>query len=305
MTWLRRFVSEPLFQFLVIGAVIFGTYSALNRPTDKPPEQSIIVTPGQVAQLMEVFSRTWQRPPTADELRGLIDAYLKEEIYYREGRKLGLDENDTVFRRRLQQKMEFLMEPSAAELTPEDGELEAFFEANRASFRLPARYGFEQIYFNPEKRGDAALSDATEALQELLAGDVPDPLELGDQTMLSPSVPLLPTDRIELTFGSGFAAALADAPVGEWTGPVRSSFGLHLVRVDEKTEARDPPLAEVIGVVTREWEDKRRREIADERYKEMRERYDVIVEMPETRDGPSQASPQATAPQSPAQRAMR
>jgi hypothetical protein len=289
MSWLRRFVSEPLFQFLAIGAAIFVAYAALNQRTDAPQEETIVVSAGQVAQIFEIFSRTWQRPPTPQELRGLIDAHIKEEVYYREGRKIGLDENDTILRRRLQQKMEFLMEPSAAELTPKDGELEAFFEANREAFRIPQQFALEQVYFSPERRGTAATAAAAEALERLRAGDVSDPAELGDPTMLPQRMALTPADRIELNFGGDFVAGLPDVPVGEWGGPVRSGFGLHLVKVNEKEEGRDPPLSEVVAVVTREWEDKRRREIADRRYAEMRENYTVVLEMPEVGEHRPQA----------------
>jgi len=281
MSLLPRVLSEPFVHFLAIGALIFVAYAAIDRGTDAPQEETIVVSAGQIGQIFEVFSRTWQRPPTPEELRGLIDAYVKEEVYYREGRKLGLDDNDTVFRRRLQQKMEFLMEPSAAELTPEEGALEAFLAANREAFRIPQQLAFEQVYFNPERRGAAAATDAAEALERLRAGDVPDPAELGDPTMLPQRMALTPADRIELNFGGDFVAGLTDAPAGEWAGPVRSGFGLHLVKVDEKEEARDPPLSEVVGPVTREWEDKRRREIADQRYAGMRDKYAVVVEMPE------------------------
>jgi len=291
MSLLRRILSEPFVHFLAIGALIFVTYTAINRDTEAPQEETILVSSGQIGQIFEVFSRTWQRPPTPDELRGLIDAYVKEEVFYREGRKLGLDDNDTVFRRRLQQKMEFLMEPGAAELTPGEGELEEFLEANREAFRIPQQLAFEQVYFSPDRRGASAAADAAEVLARLRAGDVLDPAEFGDPTMLPQRMPLTPADRIELNFGGDFAAGLTDAPVGEWVGPVRSGFGLHLVKVDEREETRDPSLPEVIGVVTREWEDKRRREIADERYAEMREKYEVVVEMPEIKRNEEAGAP--------------
>lgn len=297
MRVVRRILSEPFVHFLAIGALIFAVYAAIDQRNDAPREETIVVSAGQIGQIFEVFARTWQRPPTQDELRGLIDAYVKEEVFYREGRKLGLDDNDTVFRRRLQQKMEFLMEPSPAELTPADGELEAFLEENREAFRIPPHFAFEQAYFSPERRGATAAQDAAAALERLRAGATDDPAEAGDPTMLPQRMALTPADRIELNFGGDFAAGLADAPVGEWFGPVRSGFGLHLVKVDERTEARDPPLSEVIGFVTRAWEDTRRREIADRRYAEMAEKYTVVVEMPETGQGgngaPTAAEPDA------------
>jgi hypothetical protein len=289
MSWLHRPLGEPFVHFLAIGAAIFIVYAVLNQQTEEPQEEVVVVSAGQIGQIHEIFSRTWQRPPTPEELRGLVDAHIKEEIFYREGRKIGLDDNDTVFRRRMQQKMEFLMEPSADELTPDEGELKAFLDANREAFRIPQKFALEQVYFSPERRGTAATAAAAEALERLRAGDVSDPAELGDPTMLPQRMALTPADRIELNFGGDFVAGLPDVPVGEWGGPVRSGFGLHLVKVNEKEEARDPPLSEVVAVVTREWEDKRRREIADRRYAEMRENYTVVLELPEVGEHRPQA----------------
>jgi len=295
MSWLRRVLSEPFAHFLLIGAVIFVAYAALNRDAEEVQEETIVVSAGQIDQIYEIYSRTWQRPPTLDELRGLIDTHVKEEIYYREGRKLGLDENDTVVRRRLQQKMEFLIEPSAAELTPDDGELEAFLEANRGNFRLPPQYAFEQIYFSPERRGEAVAANATEALARLQAGKAV-PADLGDPTMLPARMGLTPVGRIELSFGADFVDGLTDAPVGPWSGPIRSSFGLHLFKIGDKVQARDPRLSEVIDKVTRAWEDQRRGEIADRRYAEMAKNYAVVVEMPEVeRDAKAEKSVPAVA----------
>jgi len=278
MTWLRRFLAEPLFQFLVIGVLLFGGYSLLQMREGDPEPETIVVSSGRIAQLAEIFSRTWQRQPTPEEMRGLVDTFVKEEIFYREGRKLGLDEDDTVFRRRLQQKMEFLMEPSPAELAPGEGELEAFLAAHRDAYRLPAQVAFAQVFVDPRKHDDAP-TEATRLLSELrdAGGDV-DPGTLGDWTLLPAAMPLSSEPRIATTFGEDFAGALIAAPVGEWTGPVRSSFGLHVVRIGEREAGRDPAFSEVADFVRRDWEDQRRREIAEQRYDRLREGYTVVVE---------------------------
>ncbi|MCB1490045.1 MAG: peptidyl-prolyl cis-trans isomerase [Bauldia sp.] len=281
--WLRRLVAEPLFQFLVIGALVFGAYSLLQGKGDPEPE-TIVVSAGRMAQLAEIFSRTWQRQPTPEEMRGLVDSFVREEIFYREGRKLGLDEDDTVFRRRLQQKMEFLMEPSPAELAPGEGELEAFLAAHREAYRLPAEVAFAQVFVDPGKHDDAP-AEAERLLSELRDGGAAvDPATLGDRTLLPAAMPLSSEPRIAATFGEDFAKALVAAPVGAWTGPVASSFGLHVVRVDEREAPRDPAFSEVADFVRRDWEDQRRREIAEQRYDLLREKYTVVVEdeAPET-----------------------
>jgi hypothetical protein len=292
MAFLRKLVSEPLFQFMVIGALLFAGYSLLQRDTGDQQPETIVVSAGWVGQLAEIFSRTWQRPPTADELSGLVDAFVKEEIFYREGRKLGLDEDDTVFRRRLQQKMEFLMEPSPADLTPNEGELEAFFAANRETYRIPMQVAFEQVFINAERAGARAGTEVR-AVVTALREETARPEELGDRTLLPSAMPPSSITRVDSIFGEEFAEAVAGLAVGEWTGPVMSTFGLHVVRVGMREGPRDPDLSEVANIVRRDWEEERRRAIADERYAELRKRYTVVIEQRPPEQAASAATEQA------------
>lgn len=273
-----RFVREPLFQFLVIGAVVFALYAVLQSRSPETAPDRIVISQGRIAQLVETFTRTWQRPPTDAELRGLVNAFVKEEIFYREGRKLGLDTDDTVFRRRLQQKMQFLMEPTEAQLTPSGAELTAYLAANREKFRSPVRIAFEQVYFDPSRRGEHAESDALSALAQLQSTGAPAPDDLGDGTMLPAAMPLSPVDRIAANFGKQFVAALQDAPVGKWSGPVRSIYGLHLVRIDERQGEHDPQLEEIRDAVTSEWRLEKRQAIAEQRYAKLRQGYEIVIE---------------------------
>ena len=281
MKIIRRILAEPLVQFLAIGIAVFGLYSFIGNGETDGDRQTVEVGPGRIAQLFETFSRTWQRPPTVEEMQGLIDAYVKEEIFYREGRKLGLDRDDTVFRRRLQQKMEFLIEPGASELSPGEGELAKYLEDNRDRFRRPERIAFRQIFLNPQKRGNDAEADASALLDALRSaeGEV-DLGKFGDPTLLPQAVPLVAVEQIESTFGREFAEELYKAEAGEWTGAVRSTYGLHLVRIDERKAAYDPALDEIRDVVLREWQAEKRHRIAEERYLELKENYEVKVTWP-------------------------
>ncbi len=281
MKVLRRFVSEPLVQFLIIGVVVFGVYSLADRSPPSADTQAIDIGPGRIAQLYETFSRTWQRPPTMEEMNGLINSFVKEEIFYREGRKMGLDRDDTVFRRRLQQKMEFLMEPSEAELDVTDDELGAFLTENAAAFRIRARIAFRQVFVDPVRRGETAQKDAEMLLAALERGDSATGLaEAGDPTQLPHAMPLMPADQIERDFGSQFVKNLQDAAPGQWTGPLTSTFGLHLVYVEQSVPARDPGLNEARDLVLREWLSRKRRAIAEERYQALRRNYKVTITPP-------------------------
>lgn len=280
----RRIVTEPLLQFIVIGAALFALYAILDSGAE--PEAgtpTIIVTPGRVDHLAEVFSRTWQRAPTPEELGDLVDAYIKEEVYYREGRRLGLDLDDTIVRRRLQQKMEFLLEPDTETLTPKPGELEAFLAEHATVFQFPEEIAFQQIYFDPEDRAEPE-ADAAAALADLQAGGT-DAAEVGDPTLLPASMTLSTPNQIAGTFGGTFLDGLEGLPSGAWTGPIPSTFGIHLVRVDDRKPARVPALEEVLDQVTLEWRAQMRMDMVEDRYREILQGYEIIIEEREPETG--------------------
>lgn len=277
-----RILREPVVQFLLIGAATFGAYLYLDRAPPEPPREIVQVGAGRIAQISEIFARTWQRPPTEKELQGLVEAFVKEEIYYREGRKLGLDQDDTIFRRRLQQKMEFLVEPDEQEMIPDEGELAAWLEKNRQNYVVPYRASFRQVYFDPARRDGEAMVDARALLSSLEEEDVSTGNSgLGDATMLPRSMAPSGRRQIEALFGPKFASALKTLPLDAWSGPVRSDFGVHLVRLNAFEPERQPGLDEIREIVLRDWRDERRRKIAEQRYHAMKENYEVIVDWPQ------------------------
>ena len=163
---MKKLIREPLVHFLLLGGALFGVYAALNRDQAESRED-IVVTSGQIENLAATFAKVWQRPPTAEELKGQIDQYVKEEILSREAVKLGLDQNDTVIRRRLQQKMEFIAEDFAAAAEPTDAELADYLAKHPDQFAQDQRFTFRQVFLNPEKRGDQLEADTAALLAEL------------------------------------------------------------------------------------------------------------------------------------------
>lgn len=277
MTIVRRIVGEPLVHFVVAGAILFGAYSALNRVSPQQDRRVIDVGKGQLAQLFETFSRTWQRPPTEAELSGLIDGYVKEEVFYREGQAMGLDQDDAIFRRRMQQKLEFLLEPTAEELKPGNGELQAYFTKHAGRYEQPVKMSFRQLFFASKQAGDVGETAAKAALLTLNTPSLDHADTNGDATMLPSGMEVTDVDAVASVFGEAFVAETVSGPVGQWFGPVRSSYGVHLVYVESKEHPVTPSLAEVEGRVRLDWENDRRREIADKRYAEMKSRYDITV----------------------------
>jgi hypothetical protein len=274
---LKRLLKEPLTHFIAIAIAIFVGYAVFNPAETERPDR-IVVTGPKIEQLAGLFARTWQRPPTIAELKGLIDDYVKEEIYYREALALGLDKDDTVIRRRLRLKMEFLSNAEVEGLTPTDTELDAYLRANPGKFEVDSMIAFQQVYLNPERRGDRIDQDAASILKVLLANPPADPATLGDATLLPDELPSTSQTSIGGMFGEEFAEALNQVGTGSWTGPIKSTFGLHIVRVMEHNSGRIPALDEVRDIVAREWAYDKRNALQDARLNELLKRYKVIIE---------------------------
>ncbi len=275
MKWLR----EPLLHFLALGAGLFLLYNAVNGPAEEA--DLIEITTGLVEQLVQGFQKTWQRPPTAAELDGLIDDRIREEIFYREALAMGLDRDDTIVRRRLRQKMEFISEDIAALVEPTESDLAVYLEEHADAFRRPSRVSFRHVYLNRDRRGESALADAERLLAELEEAADVDVSTLGDPLLLPSDYESLPEDEVAKLFGRDFATRLAEVPSGRWVGPVESGYGLHLVHVSERWESELPELDEIRDVVAREWAVVRRAETAEAFYESLRQRYEVSVERPD------------------------
>jgi hypothetical protein len=259
--------------------VLFAAHGFV--PATPAPEAAgrIIVTAADVDRLRELWARQWQRPPTAGELRDLIDGHVREEVLYREALAMGLDRDDTIIKRRLAQKLEFLTADLAAAREPTAAELAAFFAANRERYRLPARVSFSQIYFSPDRRGPTAEQDANLVLAGLQAGTAaPATQEQGDRLLLAQPQREQTAQEIEAGFGRGFADAVLRLAPGGWHGPIASGYGWHLVRVDERSEARLPVLAEVEGRVRSDWAYEQGRQANEAVLEHLLARYEVVVD---------------------------
>ena len=244
--------------------------------------------------MVEGFSRTWQRPPTGEELRGLVRERVRDEVYCREAMALGLDKDDTVIRRRLRQKMEFVSDDIALQNEPTDADLTAYQQAHPDAFRVEQRFTFRQVYLNPEKHGDHLARDATELLAQLnRAGGRADVSALGDSFLLEHAFAATPASEVAKQFGEDFAAQLGELAPGRWQGPIESGYGVHLVLVSERTEGHVPALAEVRDAVHREWANARQMEAKENLYEAMLKRYAVVIESPESAEADKVASNQA------------
>jgi hypothetical protein len=277
---MRKLLREPLLHFLLIGIGLFALNDVLSGGDTGAP-RDIVVTEARVDALAESFATVWMRPPAPEEIKGLVDDYIAEEIYYREAIAIGLDQDDTVIRRRLRQKMEFISADIAAAAEPTDAELQAYLAAHPEKFLEPAELSFVQVYFSTEKRGDQARRSAEQLLAELQAGRGPAMVaEAGDPTLLPGDLRSASPQVIGNTFGSDFAAQILEAPVGQWTGPLQSSFGLHLVRVDDRKADAMPAFEQIRPLVLREWQSEQRTQSSKAFLDSLRAKYDIRIEGP-------------------------
>ena len=278
---MNQLFREPLLQFLVLGAGIFLLYDALRGDVDAAPED-VVVSVADIERLSQLWRQTRLRPPTREELEGLIRDQIREEIYYREALALGLDRDNAVIRRHLRQKMELLSDDIAAQGDPTDEDLAQFLAANPSKFAGDPQVAFRHVFVSTASRGDRARTDAIEALSRARAGE--DVGALGDRWLYPPADRPMAVREIARMFGSALAESLAALPAGQWQGPLASAYGEHIVIIDDHVEARVPSLDEARAAVEREWREMRRQAVADDFYAALRERYDVVVERPEWLD---------------------
>jgi hypothetical protein len=277
---LTAILSEPLLHFLLIGALLFGGYTYLQSDTRSTPE-SFVVSSGKIEHLASLFTRTWQRPPTRVELEGLIDDYVREEIAYREGMKMGLDEDDTIIRRRIRQKLDFIADDLGSQIEPTEEQLKTFLNENPDTYRIDPRISFRQVFLDPE-RHTLDLKESVAKLMDTLKSDpMANSEQLGDQTLLEYQNVDRSTREVASNFGPQFAEEIVKLPPQQWHGPIRSAYGVHAVYISERTDGRSPPLNEVRDLVHRDWEQKHRRDLVESFYQELMKKYKVAIEWPD------------------------
>ena len=276
MNFLRAALREPLLHFVLIGALLFAV-TALRQ--QKQEHAEIRITAGEVAQLAAFWETQSQRKPSAEELRGLIEERIDEEVLAREAVRLGLDRDDVIVRRRLAQKMAFVSDDLAVIAEPADAALREYFDAHRETYTSPDLYAVRHVFFNPDRHGMALDADAQRTLQRLARGANPD--QAGDPFMLPRELADVSRDDIARDFGSAFADAVTAATPGAWTGPVRSPFGVHLVKLESHTPASAATFEDVRDSVREAYLAQKQQEANAALRTKLRNQYRVVVETAE------------------------
>ncbi len=280
---LPRLLREPLIHFLLLGAAIFAVYSGVSKHSAAKPGK-IVITQGKLENLVTGFTRTWQRPPSEEELKGLIRDYVREEAAYRETLAMGLDRDDVIIRRRLRQKLEFLNDDLAAHSEPTDADLQTFLQSHPDKFKTETALTFRHVYLNPQAHGASLSRDAARILARLTqAGEVADPNSFGDLFLLETQFAGVPLTEVKKMFGEQFASGLLAVKTGQWQGPLPSGYGLHLVFVSERKTGSLPLLAQIHTDVQREWANAKRLESEEKLYEGLLRRYTLRIEPREQR----------------------
>lgn len=274
-----KLIKEPLTQFLLIGVLLFTGYQSLYNYLNR--EQNVItISQEEISLLEQSWEMRWNRPPTPQEKEGIIRQQIREKVLYRTALEMGLDRDDLVIRRRMVQKVEFLGADLIRPPQPSESDLIKYYEENREDYKLPETISLTQIFFDPDKRGDATLDDADKVLREI-SNKKPAQINLkgyGDGFMLANQYADKTELEIRKLFGSGFKDEVFQLEPGKWHGPVLSGYGTHLVYVEERISNEVPPFAEVREYVQTDWMEAKKEELEQRYIDGLLARYEVIVE---------------------------
>ena len=271
---IRTFLREPVVLFILIGIVLYISQALLFNP-DPSARKQITVTSDQLKQLESGFTKTWMRSPTQSELEGLIEDYIRNEVFYREALAMGLAEDDQVIRNRMRQKLELMMDNMASVNVPSQQMLEAYLQENADDFKEDYQVSFIQVFVNPEKQSDPQ-GVAMNLLRQLQEGARPE--DLGDRTLMGYSFPDYSQTDVGRRFGSDFARQVAQVEPGVWSGPLNSAVGVHLIRIDRFESGTMPELSKIRSSVEREWMARKKSELKDAAYEKLLDGYDIQIE---------------------------
>ena len=272
--------KEPLIQFLLIGACIYGAYALFGAPEEDFRDTRVHVDARRINSFISEWESRWNRPPTRDEINGLIQSYIKEDVLYRQAVSMGLNEDDPITRRRMAQKLEFLTSDLASMVEPAEGELERYFNESSELYQKPDLISFYQVFFNPDIREASTLDDAAEVLAQLQKQGEPGPesLLVSDRFMVPNEFVAVTELGVSRQLGKDFAQSVMNLEEGSWHGPIVSGYGVHLVYVFDFEASPPAVFAEVRDAVFENWQLERRTDFNAEFLENLKSRYEIVID---------------------------
>jgi peptidyl-prolyl cis-trans isomerase C len=215
----------------------------------------ITITSDQVRGIAENYRLQYGALPSPPLLDTLVENFVREEIFYHEALKLGLDQDDEIIRRRLVQKYEFLQQDLAAPAEPTDSQLREYYNQHLEHYRRPDTVSFTHVYFSPDARGeDGAHEAAREWATTLNDRRVSRAVDEGDRFPGTYDFSVLSREELARVFGQhGLAQSVFDVEPNRWSAPIRSGFGWHTVYVSARQPGRLATFEEVRGDVRRDY----------------------------------------------------
>ncbi|QCK15440.1 peptidyl-prolyl cis-trans isomerase [Mangrovivirga cuniculi] len=249
---MKKLLKEPFLHFVLIGLLIFMVYSLTTDEYDS--DKDIIIDDSDISHLVSIWELQWQREPTTEELTGLIKKTVKQEVMYREALKMNLDHNDEIIKRRLAQKMDFLTnDVSALVNKPSDEDLESYYKENSGRYLRPHQFSFYQVCFTYDNHSDPVnqakliLNDNSDLSPEQF-------MKFGDPLPFPYYYESIYANKLNSELGGKIAESLQELPLNQWTGPVESGFGTHLIYLTDRTEPKLPSFAQMKDVIRRDYD---------------------------------------------------
>lgn len=276
MNALQKVLKDPFSHFILIGTLLFFLYGWLSID-EKGADNRIVISEYEVETIVNNWQQRWNTPPTEAELAGMIEQKIREEILYREAMSLNLDQDDVVIRRRLADKMSYIINDVLVPEQATDQQLQLFMDSHPDKFISPVRFTFSHYYFDDNLQNTIKIADRVVAAQiairngeKVLDDDFPGKKYIED----------LPEHQIARLFGRNFAEQLEPLILNEWSDPLKSGYGLHLVNVVKRTKATTAELSDIRSRVLKEWQVNQQKKSNINAYQSLRAAYDIKIEMP-------------------------
>lgn len=278
---MKKIIKTPLAFFFILGFVVFGLHSFLNRENreiDQDPF-TVEITSADIEWIKSSWEARMKRKPTQQELQGLINTFIRDEILHREALAMDLDDRDLVIQRRLVQKLTFVFEDLAETVEPAEDELKKYLQENQEKYRIPEMMSFSHIYFNPDKR-KAVLKDAKIILDRLKSAgsSSAEMVSLGDSIMIDSSFRKKSSVEVARILGKEFANKLFSLGEMGWQRPIISTFGTHLVYIEEHIASKMPAFENIREKVKNDFMYVRKNQVVDTAYNTIRANYTILVE---------------------------
>lgn len=274
---MRSLLRHPVFRVLLFGVLLGITLLLLYGP--RQPELSdrkVVISDADLAHMIAGWERTWKRMPTREELKGIMSSYVQDEVVYREALNQGFDRNNATVKRALISQMDMLAEGQGTEREVTEDAIKAYYDLRKEQFTAPAMLKFHQVYFKNEKDPSALKKMADNWNQTNLS--VNEAMAFSSASLLPPRMNMQTTDAIDREFGNGFAQAIMEFPVKQWSGPVTSGFGSHLVYIDTIIPAAPLPLEQVTKEIVNLLQYEEKQAAKEQFYTELLQQYEIIYQ---------------------------